>query len=604
MRSDDDHPAVPGPGEPSGEATGESAGEPGRPGASRRSFLKGAGLVAAGAVAGGAAGGAAGAAFGSAAGQTAPTADESGEEYPPLPPRAGGPGFDHLVVLMYENRSFDNLLGLLYDEENLPEGRRFEGLAFGDYSNPDPAGGPDIPAHAYDGTTDFIMRQPSPDPGEVYPHVNTQLYEVVDPPSNADARLRQMLPPYNAPAAGAKPTMRGFVRDYIGVLRKDTGQEPTTDQYRRIMGGFTPEMLPVFSTLARQFAVYDHWHCAVPSQTFCNRSFFHASTSHGYVDNGGAEGPGKWFDPKNDSPTIFNRLEEAGRSWRVYFDDRQLISLTGFIHAPALQPYWRTHFRTMTQFYTDVAEGTLPDYAFVEPRLLYDHNDMHPPGGPMTEEEVAGDIVVGGAISDVRAGDLLLHRVYSAIRSARSAKGSNALNTMLLVTFDEHGGTYDHVAPGAATPPDDSGPGENGFGFDRLGVRVPAIAISAYTARNTIIHEEMHHSAVVATLSKKYGLKHLTERDRGARTIDNAINRTAPRQPGTWPDTHPQYLPPNPEADAPAPQDEDRPLSPPGVGLVGLLMARYGEPGAPVPATYKQAYEAVNRLGRGLFGSS
>lgn len=600
MRPDDDQPAEPNKPDPN---TAEPTVEPGRAGASRRSFLKGAGLVAAGAVAGGAAGGAAGAALGVSAGRTAPTADESGEEYPPLPPRAGGPGFDHLVVLMYENRSFDNLLGRLYDPETLPKGERFEGLAFGDHSNPDPAGGPDIPAHIYEGSTDFVMHQPSPDPGEVYPHVNTQLYDVVDPPSNADARVREMLPPYNAPALGAKPTMRGFVRDYVGVLRRDTGQEPTVDQYRRVMGGFSPEMLPVFSTLARQFAVYDHWHCAVPSQTFCNRSFFHASTSHGYVDNGGAEGLRKWFDPKNDAPTIFNRLEEAGRSWRVYFDDRQLISLTGFIHAPVLQPYWKTHFRTMSQFYADAAEGTLPHYAFIEPRLLYDHNDMHPPGGPVTEEEVAGEVVVGGAISDVRAGDLLLHRVYSAIRSSRSAKGSNALNTMLLVTFDEHGGTYDHVPPGPATPPDDSGPGENGFGFDRLGVRVPAIAISAYTARNTIVHDRMDHSAVIATLTRKFGLRHLTERDRGARTVDNAINRTTPRQPGTWPDTHPQYLPPNPEADAPAPEDEDRPLSPPGIGLAGLLMARYGEPGAPVPTTYKQAYEAVDRLGRGLFGS-
>lgn len=570
------------------------------PASSRRAFLKGAGLVAAGAVVGGAAGGAVGAGVASQQSAAPAADDEAGEEYPtlPAPPK---PGFDHLVVLMYENRSFDNLLGYLYDEKNLPKGARFDGLAFGDYSNPDPAGG-EIRVHPYEGSTDFIMRQPSPDPGEVYPHVNTQLFGIVDPPSNEDARVRELRPPYNAPAAGMKPTMKGFVRDYIGVLRKDTGAEPAPDDYRRIMGAFTPEMLPVFSTLARQFAVYDDWHCAVPSQTFCNRSFFHASTSHGYVDNAGAGGLRKWFDPANDAPTIFNRLEEAGRSWRVYFDDRQLISLTGFIHAPVLEPYWKTHFRTMTDFYADVAEGTLPDYAFIEPRLLYDHNDMHPPGGPLTEEDVDGTLIAGGGISDVRAGELLLHQVYSAIRGSRSATGSNALNTMLLVTFDEHGGTYDHVAPGAATPPDGSGPGENGFRFDRLGVRVPAIAISAYTERNTIIHDEMSHAAVIATLCRAYGLPHLTERDRGARTVRNAVNRRTPRQPGTWPDTQPQYLPPNPEAGAPAPGDEDRPLSPPGVGLVGLLTARYGAPGDPVPRTYKEAYDAVDRLGRGLFG--
>ncbi len=505
---------------------------------------------------------------------------------------------------MFENRSFDNLLGYLYDQASLPKGKRFDGLAFGDHSNPDPAGGT-IPAHPYEGTTDFVMRQPSPDPGEVYPHVNTQLFSVIDPPSNADVRLRDLQPPYNAPPPGRKPDLQGFVRDYLGVLRRDNpDREPVLDEYRRIMGAFTPEMLPVFSTLARSFAVYDQWHCAVPSQTFCNRSFFHASTSHGYVVNGGAEGLRKWFDPRNDAPTIFNRLEEAGLSWRIYFDDRQLISLTGFIHAPVLEPYWRSnHFRTMTQFYEDVEKGELPDYAFVEPRLLYDHNDMHPPGGPVRAADIDGEVIVGGAISDVRAGDLLLHQIYSAIRSSRSATGSNAMNTMFLVTFDEHGGTYDHVAPGPAVPPGDGAPGEMGFAFDRLGVRVPAIAISAYTARNTIIHDRMHHGSVISTLTRKHGLRHLTERDRDAPTIDNAVNRSTARQPGTWPDTHPQYLPANPEAQAPAPGEEDRPLSPPGAGLMGLLVAQYGRPGEPVPRTYREAYDLVQREGVGLFGA-
>jgi phospholipase C len=569
------------------------------PSASRREFLKRAGFAAAGVAVGGVAGGVIGASVASHNAENT----ETGEDYPTLPPRSS-PGFDHLIVLMYENRSFDNLLGYLYDENNLPAGKRFEGVAFGKYSNPDPAGG-DIPVHPYEGTTDFIMRQPSPDPGEVYAHVNTQLYDVVDPPGNADERLRELQPPYNAPPRGARPENKGFVRDYIGVLRRDNRhREPLPEEYRRIMGSFTPEMLPVFSTLARSFAVYDDWHCAVPSQTFCNRSFFHASTSHGYVDNSGKDGLLKWFDPKNDSPTIFNRLEDAGLSWRVYFDDRQIVSLTGFIHAPVLEPYWHSNFRTMTQFYDDVEKGTLPDYAFVEPRLLYNHNDMHPPGGPMTAEDVDGTIIAGGAISDVRAGDLLLHRMYSAIRSSKSPTGSNAMNTMFLVTFDEHGGTYDHVAPGAASPPDDSGPGEMGFAFDRLGVRVPAIAISAYTARNTIIHEEMHHAAVISTLARKHKLEHLTERDRDARTIENAVNRSTPRQPGTWPETHPQYLPANPEAEAPGAGDDDRPLSPPGVGLIGLLTSRYGKPGEQVPRTYREAYDQVQRLGVSLFGTT
>ena len=102
------------------------------------------------------------------------------------------------------------------------------------------------------------------------------------------------------------------------------------------------------------------------------------------------------------------------------------------------------------------------------------------------------------------------------------------MNTMLLITFDEHGGTYDHVAPPPATPPHDDSLGEMGFGFDRLGCRVPAIAVSAYTRAGTIIHDEMHHAAVIATLSRLHGLKPLTRRDLGANNLFNAVNLDQP----------------------------------------------------------------------------
>jgi phospholipase C len=448
------------------------------------------------------------------------------------------------------------------------------------------------------------MRQPSPDPGEEYDHVNVQLFDNVDPPDNALKGAHNQQPPYNAPPRGTKATMKGFVRDYINDVRVRAHMDPGVEDYSVVMGSFTPQMLPVFSTLARSFAVYDNWHAAVPSQTFCNRSFFHAATSHGFVTNSGGDGIHKWFEPGDDKPTIFNRLDEAGIPWVVYFDDRQLVSLTGFIHAPAIQKYWKTNFRTMTQFHEDVANGQLPAYSFIEPRLLYDHNDMHPPAGvELAPTVVDGDVITGGMISDVRAGDAFLHEVYQSIRSSASTKGSNALNTMLFVTFDEHGGTYDHVPPPAAVPPEKRENTEMDFTFDRLGVRVPAIAISAYTAKNTIIHETMHHSCVIATLTRKYGMKHLTERDRGAPTIDNAINLTVARQPQDWPDTYPVYVPSNPESSDPVPTGKDNhPLSPPGAGLMAMMVARYA-PGQPAPTTYRQAFDLVTRHGLGLFGS-
>lgn len=564
---------------------------------SRRDFLRRAGLGAAGLAVGGA---------GGAAIATAATAPRPAE-FAALTPRHE-PGFDHVVVLMFENRSFDNLLGHLYsaDEKSAAE---FDGIPQGDYANPGPDGS-SIPAHVYTGATDHIMQQPQPDPGETYPHVNTQLFGTVDPAGNADLEHHGQQAPYNAPPTGAKARNDGFVRDYIINYRHAKKREPTADEYRAAMGGFAPEMLPVVSTLARQFAVYDRWFAGVPSQTFCNRSFFHASTSHGFVVNQAGGGYDKWIDAPA-APTIFNRLDDAGLTWRVYYDATQLVSLTGMLHAAALEKYWKTNFRVMEQFFTDAAAGTLPDYAFIEPRMVFNHNDMHPPWGATREGEL--ELADGSRIrisnsadSDVRAGDKLAQDVYDAIRTSDAASGSNAMNTALLITFDEHGGTFDHVAPPAATPPDDAGPSEMGFAFDRLGLRVPAIVVSAYTAAGTVIHDEMHHGSVTNTLCRLHGLRPLNARDDTASPIFNAVTLTDPRQPSTWPQPQSLYTPPNPEQSAGKAADEKhhaRPLTSPARGLLGLLMARY-DPGAPVPETYGEAYDALMEHGQGLFGTS
>ncbi|MFT3797156.1 alkaline phosphatase family protein [Microbacterium sp.] len=562
---------------------GSGDGAPADPG--RREFLRRTGIGVAGLAVGG------GAAFGIATAIGAQHSPEPG--FSPLPERPE-PGFDHLVVLMFENRSFDNVLGRLYSAQEKSR-TQFDGLGQGDYSNPGPDGAR-IPAHVYTGSTDSIMQQPQPDPGETYPHVNTQLFDIERPP-------------VNAPSAAAKPTNEGFVHDYITNFRESEGREPTAAEYRVAMGGFAPEMLPVMSTLAREFAVYDRWFAAVPSQTYCNRSFFHASTSHGFVVNHTDGSYEKWLHAPA-SPTIFDRLEDAGIPWRVYYDPTQLVSLTGFIHAPALEKYWKTNFRDMTQFSADAAAGTLPAYSFIEPRMIFNHNDMHPPwgelrGGTLTLEDGTTVQIDSSAISDVRAGDKLLQDVYDAIRTSASPTGSNAINTTLVVTFDEHGGIFDHVAPPAATPPDDAGPGEMGFGFDRLGPRVPAIVISAYTAAGTVVHDEMHHGAVIATLCRQHGLAPLTARDAGARAIDNALTLTAPRQPGTWPQPTALWAPPNPEAvaDDTADAHRARPLTSPARGLLGLLL-EYRNPRAKAPTTYGEAYDVLQEDGHGLFGTT
>ncbi|MGX1700913.1 alkaline phosphatase family protein [Microbacterium sp. NPDC055357] len=567
---------------------------------SRRGFLKLGGVAAAGALAGGGVGAGIGAAAGYRSGFAA-----GSEDFGALEPRSR-PGFDHVVVVMGENRSFDNLLGYLYTPEDPPQGASFNGLAFGDYANAAPDGTA-IPAHVYEGPTDTVMGLPNPDPGEEYPHVDTQLFDRVEPPGNEHLWVEQMASPYNAPRADETPTNAGFVRDYfINYRRLNKGTEPSAEQLRPIMGSFSPGMLPVLSTLAREFAVFDNWFCAVPSQTFCNRSFFHASTSHGFVTNKHGGGYDKWIDAPA-APTIFNRLEDAGLDWRIYYDELQLIAFTGVLHAPVLEKYWKTnHFATMEQFYDDAANGNLPAYSFIEPRMAFNHNDFHPPFGALRESDVDGLDVVDSAVSDVRAGEALIHDIYSAVRNSRADTGSNAVNTLLLITFDEHGGTYDHVAPPSAVPPHaDAAPGEMGFGFDRLGCRVPAIAVSAYTRRGTVINDEMHHGAVIKTLSELHGLEPLTRRDAGANDLFSIVNLDAPRHPDDWPVTVPQWLPANPQEEPPHPAHAHRtkPLSPPGRGLVGLLQARFGDGDMPEAETYAEAYEQLHRLGYGIMGA-
>lgn len=596
-------PDADGPDEPHDAAAEGDAPAQRDAAASRRDFLRIGGLTTAGLVVGGAVGAAAGATIGHTIGYR-----EGSTDFGAVPPRHE-PGFDHVVVLMGENRSFDNMLGWLYTRDNLPDGETFDGLAFGDYSNVSPTGDI-IPAHMYEGPTDEVMGRPNPDPGEEFPHVNTQLFGTVSPAANATSQVGNMAAPFNAPAPGAEPTMSGFVQDYWNNFQRlRHGQEPTLDELRHIMGGFSPQQLPVLSTLAREFAVFDAWFCAVPSQTYCNRSFFHASTSHGFVTNKLGAGYPKWLDAP-DTPTIFNRLEEAGVSWKIYFDELQLVSLTGVMHAPALEKFWRTeHFAVMSQFYDDARSGNLPAYAFIEPRMVYNHNDFHPPFGVYRSSDVDGRMVVDSAVSDVRAGERLVAEVYEAIRRSSTPDGSNAMNTMLLITFDEHGGTYDHVPPPAATPPvADDAPGEMGFAFDRLGARVPAIAVSAYTRRNSIIHDEMHHGAVIATLTKLHGLRPLTRRDENANDLFSIVNLDTPRDPQTWPGVHPMYVPHNPHEDELIDlkdgKHKDKPLSAPGRGLLGLLMARYGVAPHPQaePVTYAEAYDLLRTHALGLMG--
>jgi phospholipase C len=486
---------------------------------------------------------------------------------------------DHVVVVMFENRSFDNLLGRLYEPGEVAS---FEGVLGKELSNP-------VPEWAEHRPDDGIVRYgvapnmntPDPDSGEEYPHINTQLFGILDAENRGVLQPEKTL---NEPREGQAPSMDGFVADFISMLMGELGRQPTVEEYSQIMTGYTPGQMPVLSGIARGFATFDHWFCDVPTCTYPNRSFFHAGQSSGYVVN---MSPPGCFPKTNDAETLFDRLDAAGLTWRVYCDPPSHYSLTGVIHAPRLAGKFATNFFSTRQFFADAENGQLPTYSFIEPQIIgWNHNDMHPPFGTLLHVAAAAK---GADASDFHfdppssliGGEDLLARIYNAIRSSSSPAGSSHLNTTLLVTFDEHGGTYDHVPPPAAVPPDGTGaPGQMGFTFNRSGVRIPTLAISAWIPERTVITAEHRATSLLATMRERWNLgAPFTAREASAPSFSDIFTLDAPRAQEDWPEITPRPVPEMPEAVVPL----DAPLGLLGRSLLFSALAMAHDRGLAVP---------------------
>ena len=439
---------------------------------------------------------------------------------------------DHVVLVLFENRSADNLLGRLYGPE---DGKTFEGVLGKELSNPIPEWaehGAERKTVPYTVATD--MDAPNPDSGEEYFHTNTQLFNIL----SEDNRFKigeAVSAPWNAPEPGAAPTMDGFVTDYISTFTAEIGRQPTYDEYAQIMTGYTPEQVPVLSTIAKGFGVFDHWFCEVPSQTFMNRSFWTAATSSGLTVN---HPVGNWIQ-SNTAETLFDRLEAHGRTWKVYIQEPMVLSFTGIIHMPRLKERLATHFVPYAEFEQDAANGTLPDFSLIEPNMAGGHSDYHPAYG---RSFIPDDVNIPlDPPSAIGGGEAFLARIYNAVRSAASTEGSNVYNTLFFIGWDEPGGTYDHVPPGPVPPPDPAAPaGQLGFTFDRSGYRVPAIIVSPWVDEGIVINEEHRHTSMIATLRKVWGIGDaFTDRDAAAAPLDHLLSRDSPRDPATWPDVEP-----------------------------------------------------------------
>jgi len=342
------------------------------------------------------------------------------------------PGIDklkHIVVLMMENRSFDHMVGALNAQNPQIDGVN------GTLTNPDNTGA-SVPVQPL---ADF-QGQLDPDPDHAFAAVDTQIF------NGSTAPVRQ-------------PAMQGFINSYF-QQRRDTNHS------HKIMYYFTPDKLPVLTTLATEFALFNRWYASIPGPTICNRAFAHYGTSFGRV----TMDP---FYPNTVYKSIYQRLQAGGRTAKIYYYD-QASSTMEVVNLLQDQPQF---FGLYQQFLDDCKKGVLPDYSFIEPNFS-DHDGDN-------GEELASD---QHPDHNVQQGEIFIASIYNAIRQNPALWESTAL----LVVYDEHGGIYDHVPPPDCVPdgfvaqPKDTGTGRP-FAFDRLGVRVPAVLISPWVPPGTVV---------------------------------------------------------------------------------------------------------------------
>jgi phospholipase C len=268
--------------------------------------------------------------------------------------------------------------------------------------------------------------------------------------------------------------MQGFVVNYENAAWSTAYQ---------IMGTYRSSQVPVISALAQNYAVSDAWFCSVPSQTLPDRSFVHAGTSNGNVDNGDPANPFDW-----DIPCIVNVLHSIGASWAVYSNAILTPSLTRTFFPKLWDPLLEDHFKGFGVFQAACANNSLPQYSFIEPMFLLDPNGGHPP-------------------HDFSKGEQFLYQIWEAVSAS---PGWN--NILLSVTYDEHGGCYDHVLPpwGSVPPDAISKPGKKGFSFDRFGVRVPTVLVSPFIQTGTVFRSNTavpyDHTSILATLRDWIGI--------------------------------------------------------------------------------------------------
>ncbi|HKY29572.1 MAG TPA: alkaline phosphatase family protein [Pyrinomonadaceae bacterium] len=417
------------------------------------------------------------------------------------------PKVDRVFVLILENRSFDHM----YAFSGLT-GTGIDGLP----TSIDAAGPGDTNLHP---TTNLPVATNAP--------ADLALKGVdKDPPHEFKDALAALCGTAQAydPTQGYPPIDNsGFVAHYLAKGGASA---------ERAMSCFSPEQLPVLTTLAREFAICDAWFSSLPGPTWPNR-FFSMAASSGSLDDSPSKADVVLSVTVNGyrfyNGTIFDRLDDRCIEWKVVEGDDFPVAFA--LHGMNLNAL-QGRFQNFEDFVEAVGDA---DYG---PRFVY----IEPQYGESTFGATGpGDYTCGNSmhpLDDVTRGERLIKDTYEAIRNSPHWERS-----MLIVTWDEHGGFYDHVPPPAATPPGDNAVDNYnhfGFKFDQLGVRVPALVISPYVRRGVIDHTTYDHTSILATVERLFRFGPLTRRDSDANDTLHLLSLNAPRAdtPATLPDPY------------------------------------------------------------------
>ncbi|XP_057754028.1 non-specific phospholipase C2 [Arachis stenosperma] len=384
-----------------------------------------------------------------------------------------------VVVLVMENRSFDHMLGWM--KKLNPE---INGVN-GSESNPLSVADPNSKRVFFKEEAQYV----DPDPGHSFQAIREQIFGSND--TSAD------------PAP-----MNGFAQQAYSM-------DNTSAMSNDVMNGFDPDNVAVYKSLVSEFAVFDRWFSSVPASTQPNRLYVHSATSHGATSN-----VASLLAKGYPQQTIFDNLNDAGIDFGIYY---QNIPATLFYkNLRKLKYIFKFHPYDLW-FKQHAKEGKLPGYVVVEQRYmdtkLFPANDDHPS-------------------HDVYQGQMFVKEVYETLRASPQWN-----QTLLVITYDEHGGFFDHVPTpvrGVPSPDGIVGPEPFNFTFDRLGVRVPTIAVSPWIQKGTVVHgpmgsptptSEYEHSSIPATVKKLFNLtSFLTKRDAWAATFESIVQtRTEPR---------------------------------------------------------------------------